>query len=465
MAFYEEMYYSLPENERETFIKTLSEEDRNSLMLALDKNSLYSTISSSHKDRFESIYNELKDEKSKKSFIAVFNYLDDNSKEKLLDIVFKKINNDKISEEYNSLDYISDMLPQYSEKLNKLLDLRKFRRILQFIIDIKIVEVLSSISEISYSDSRNSILYIDSDPYKSDYDYYKNDNEKLLNMLYKFPEEKRIYFFEEFEKNNDFKNAEFVKMLRVILNMDKEAFLYIFQNVKETDISNVNYEINNSILGNSIFGRSKERKKDIEDYLDNYRYNKITEIYKHINSKIEKFFFLRIFESIIYSQTKKIINIFDNLNYDMQENVNRFSSKVVLEKLEDYINLFSNGAVKSEINQKSEKTNTAINNNENTNIDNYIYIEYTNKCKDKLIEISFLIEDFEYAIKEDYKKLCEEIDFSLGREIENKYELNKIIENINNVYRSAYYKKHKKSHLGYIIGDDDDDIDYIKFID
>lgn len=464
MAFYEEMYYSLPENERETFIKTLSEEDRNSLMLALDKNSLYSTISSSHKDRFESIYNELKDEKSKKSFIAVFNYLDDNSKEKLLDIVFKKINNDKISEEYNSLDYISDMLPQYSEKLNKLLDLRKFRRILQFIIDIKIVEVLSSISEISYSDSRNSILYIDSDPYKSDYDYYKNDNEKLLNMLYKFPEEKRIYFFEEFEKNNDFKNAEFVKMLRVILNMDKEAFLYIFQNVKETDISNVNYEINNNIIWYSR-GTSKDGKKDIEDYLDSYRYNKINEIYKHINSKIEKFFFLRIFESIIYSQTKKIINIFDNLNYDMQENVNRFSSKVVLEKLEDYINLFSNGAVKSEINQKSEKTNTAINNNENTNIDNYIYIEYTNKCKDKLIEISFLIEDFEYAIKEDYKKLCEEIDFSLGREIENKYELNKIIENINNVYRSAYYKKHNKSSLAYMIDDYDDDIDYIKYID
>lgn len=464
MAFYEEMYYSLPENERETFIKTLSEEDRNSLMLALDKNSLYSTISSSHKDRFESIYNELKDEKSKKSFIAVFNYLDDNSKEKLLDIVFKKINNDKISEEYNSLDYISDMLPQYSEKLNKLLDLRKFRRILQFIIDIKIVEVLSSISEISYSDSRNSILYIDSDPYKSDYDYYKNDNEKLLNMLYKFPEEKRIYFFEEFEKNNDFKNAEFVKMLRVILNMDKEAFLYIFQNVKETDISNVNYEINNNIIWYSR-GTSKDGKKDIEDYLDSYRYNKITEIYKHINSKIEKFFFLRIFESIIYSQTKKIINIFDNLNYDMQENVNRFSSKVVLEKLEDYINLFSNGAVKSEINQKSEKINTAINNNENTNIDNYIYIEYTNKCKDKLIEISFLIEDFEYAIKEDYKKLCEEIDFSLGREIENKYELNKIIKNINNVYRSAYYKKHNKSSLAYMIDDYDDDIDYIKFID
>lgn len=27
MAFYEEMYYSLPENERETFIKTLSEEE------------------------------------------------------------------------------------------------------------------------------------------------------------------------------------------------------------------------------------------------------------------------------------------------------------------------------------------------------------------------------------------------------------------------------------------------------
>ena len=465
MAFYEDMYYSLPENERETFINSLSEEDRQSLMLALNKNNLCSNISSKHKSRFDNIYNELKDEKTKKSFIDIFYYLDEDKREILLDIVSNNINDKKISEEYNNLTIIADIFDQYKEKLNKFLNLRRFRRILQFIIDIKIIEVVSVISQISYSYFNNSLLYIDS--LESKYNYYKNNNEKLLNMLYKFPEEKIIYFFEEFEKNSEFKDSEFIKMFRVVLNMDRDLFLYIFKNVKEADINNVR---DISYAGLWRWGTSlstTDEKKTILDYLeDSYNYSRIIDIYKCFQSKIESFFFLRIFESIVNFQTKKLIDIFESLDENMQESVNHFSSIVVLEKLEDYINLFSNVSNKSEKNAKETQINDNefTYNNNATSIDNDIYIEYLSKCKAKLTEISWLIEDFEHAIKEDYKKSCKEIDSVLDRGIENKEKFNKIIEHINNIYKNAYYKKHNKSSLAFIMDDDDEDIKYIEHI-
>ena len=256
-------------------------------------------------------------------------------------------------------------------------------------------------------------------------------------------------------------------MFRVVLNMDRDLFLYIFKNVKEADINNVR---DISYAGAWRWGTSlstTDEKKTILDYLeDSYNYSRIIDIYKCFQSKIESFFFLRIFESIVNFQTKKLIDIFESLDENMQESVNHFSSIVVLEKLEDYINLFSNVSNKSEKNAKE----TQINDNEftysnnATSIDNDIYIEYLSKCKAKLTEISWLIEDFEHAIKEDYKKSCKEIDSVLDRGIENKEKFNKIIEHINNIYKNAYYKKHNKSSLAYIMDDEDENIKYIEYI-
>ena len=216
-----------------------------------------------------------------------------------------------------------------------------------------------------------------------------------------------------------------------------------------------------------IKGTGKNAKiQYLIDKTDSYNYSRIIDIYKCFQSKIESFFFLRIFESIVNFQTKKLIDIFESLDENMQESVNHFSSIVVLEKLEDYINLFSNVSNKSEKNAKE----TQINDNEftysnnATSIDNDIYIEYLSKCKAKLTEISWLIEDFEHAIKEDYKKSCKEIDSVLDRGIENKEKFNKIIEHINNIYKNAYYKKHNKSSLAYIMDDEDENIKYIEYI-
>ncbi|WP_297205584.1 hypothetical protein [uncultured Brachyspira sp.] len=86
------------------------------------------------------------------------------------------------------------------------------------------------------------------------------------------------------------------------------------------------------------------------------------------------------------------------------------------------------------------------------------------KCKDKLNEIKELSKDFEYAIKNDYHKDCDDIEKRLNNGIDNKNELNKIIDEINNLYRNAYNKKHNKSSLSYVMDVEEDDIDLIENI-
>ena len=195
MAFYEDMYYSLPENERETFINSLSEEDRQSLMLSLKKNDLYSNVSNNQEERFESIYKELKDDEIREAFINIFNYLDENKKEIFLDLFFEKIIKCEL-EYYDSIVFlIKDILTKYKNKLNKFIDSRYFRRILRFNIDIKTLEILREAADFNIKTVYNS--HIDNiDSFKLKYNYTNKNNEKLLNMIYKVPEEKRIYFFE-----------------------------------------------------------------------------------------------------------------------------------------------------------------------------------------------------------------------------------------------------------------------------
>ena len=146
-------------------------------------------------------------------------------------------------------------------------------------------------------------------------------------------------------------------------------------------------------------------------------------------------------------------------------NKNNLCSKiVVLEKLEDYINLFLN---KQEINKKSEeiKVNSNIKSDCNTNIDSNLYVEYVSECKNKLDSILELIKKFDYASKEDYRKSCEEIMNILDSEnMKNKEELNKIIDNINSIYKNVYYKYYDKSSLSYRMDIEEEGIDYIRHI-
>ncbi|WP_028330172.1 hypothetical protein [Brachyspira alvinipulli] len=309
MAFYEDMYYSLPETERETFINTLSEEDKNALMLVLKKKDIYSNMLDNHKERFESIYNELKSKKNKIEFLNILKYLDDNKREKLLDIIFNNINSEEILYDYSDFDKIKNILPQYNDKLDKFSEWRRFKRILRYFIDKKIIELLAIVSEVIFEIKDNAILRITT-LYK--YNFNNKNNEKLLNMLYKLPEEKRIYFFEEFEKNEEFKDIEFIKMLRVILNMNRESFLYIFT--------------------------EKEIGYDITNYIDYHHMGyPSNEIYNKLTSQIEKYVFLKILECIMAFQIEYLIKIFNNLDENMQNSVNWISLCVGLERLEKII--------------------------------------------------------------------------------------------------------------------------------
>lgn len=441
MAFYEDMYYSLPENERETFINSLSEEDRQSLMLSLKKNDLYPNVSNNQEERFESIYKELKDDEIREAFINIFNYLDENKKEIFLDLFFEKIIKCEL-EYYDSIVFlIKDILTKYKNKLNKFIDSRYFRRILRFNIDIKTLEILREAADFNINTVYNS--HIDNiDSFKLKYNYTNKNNEKLLNMIYKVPEEKRIYFFEEFEKNEEFKDSEFIKMLRIVLDMDKYSFLYVFKNK--------NYEIYDGIQIDIMTSYIV--------YIYPYYNNIISHLYSNFKSEAEKVVFSRILNSVIFFKIDELINILNNLDENIQNSFLSVSSYLILEKIYEYMNLFSDNIV-----QNKETINKYIF-NFRTSIDNNVYIKYLSKCKAKLTEISWLIEDFEHAIKEDYKKSCKEIDSVLDRGIENKEKFNKIIEHINNIYKNAYYKNHNKSSLAYIMDDEDENIKYIEYI-
>lgn len=78
----------------------------------------------------------------------------------------------------------------------------------------------------------------------------------------------------------------------------------------------------------------------------------------------------------------------------------------------------------------------------NTDIIKEKIINYIPKCRDKLKEIKELSKDFEYAVKMDYYKDCDNIEYRLNNCNDNNIEeLNKIADEINTLYRNAYNKK------------------------
>lgn len=96
----------------------------------------------------------------------------------------------------------------------------------------------------------------------------------------------------------------------------------------------------------------------------------------------------------------------------------------------------------------------------------------------KFNEIKELIKDFDYASKKSYEESSIELQNNLKDELKkidninndedykNYIEsVNNIIAYINNLYKSAYYKKNNKSSLSFLIGDDEDIIDLIAYID
>ncbi|MEI0567708.1 hypothetical protein [Brachyspira pulli] len=167
------------------------------------------------------------------------------------------------------------------------------------------------------------------------------------------------------------------------------------------------------------------------------------------------------------------------------------------EKIEGSENKSRRNVMKNNTAVRSRRRNTARrknNNIENNNIvidaDDTKEIKYNierlkeniNKLKYKadlkFNEIKELIKDFDYASKKSYEESSIELQNNLQDELKkidninndedykNYIEsVNNIIAYINNLYKSDYYKKNNKSSLSFLIGDDEDIIDLIAYID
>lgn len=95
----------------------------------------------------------------------------------------------------------------------------------------------------------------------------------------------------------------------------------------------------------------------------------------------------------------------------------------------------------------------------------------------KFNEIKELIKDFDYASKKIYEESCTELKNNFKDELkkidniknDEDYKnyidsINKIIGYINNLYKSAYYKKNNKSSLAFLIDDEDEQLKLIEYL-
>lgn len=96
-----------------------------------------------------------------------------------------------------------------------------------------------------------------------------------------------------------------------------------------------------------------------------------------------------------------------------------------------------------------------------------------NKCEAKIEEIKEIIKDFNYSDKKTYEKQCSEYKKScskIKKELENIEDsqainrINNLIDEINQTYKNANFKKNNVSSLSYIM-ETDEDIDLIEKID
>ena len=139
-------------------------------------------------------------------------------------------------------------------------------------------------------------------------------------------------------------------------------------------------------------------------------------------------------------------------------------TRLILPYFFDYIlGIYKDRVSKDTEAKKDAETKEEIKTEKSRNIVKEIIMNYIPECRDKLKEIKELSQEFEYAIKSDYHKNCDDIESRLEN-IENRKEFNSIIDEINNLYRNAYNRKHNKSSLSYVMDVEEDDIDLLEHI-
>lgn len=188
-------------------------------------------------------------------------------------------------------------------------------------------------------------------------------------------------------------------------------------------------------------------------------------------------------EDIAYTIADKLNSIADDIediNYNFfyrpyeynSERENRYNQKTSEEN-------------KSSESNNSQTAKTEESNKENkTEKKNIIKIDLeklkskvniiSEKCRQKIKEIEEISEDFDYASKKNYKDVCVDLINTLNKDFDvnniqkrcNDFidNFNKLIGYINNLYKSALYRKENRSSLSFMLEEEDDDIDLIENI-
>lgn len=291
--------------------------------------------------------------------------------------------------------------------------------------------------------------------------------------------------------NDEYKLKQLINRLKNNLKKkNKKIFLRNFNSIIiENEIPNLDITIHyTNIQGLENFLQNLERRKSSSIY--NIFSNQINLLlydmwFPRINSTtfyssgsiIDEFEFkIQLFLSELAKlpDKERIIQIFydemarelPEIRYINTETTYSISNNNVSDSYPSYITVTSY----DKNTKKDEAENIYILNNLNKKINNTDIIKekiinYIPKCRYKLKEIKELSKDFEYAVKMDYYKDCDNIEYRLNNCNDNNIEeLNKIADEINTLYRNAYNKKNNKSSLYYVMDIEDEDIDLIDHI-
>lgn len=219
---------------------------------------------------------------------------------------------------------------------------------------------------------------------------------------------------------------------------------------------------------------------NIDDILDELK-DKFNEFGKSNRDAYYNFMgYVDDIEDIAYTIADKLNSIADDIediNYNFFHspyeygNENRYNQKTSEEN-------------KSSESNNSQTAKTEENNKENkTEKKNVVKIDLEklksnvniikDKCIHKIKEIEDISENFDYASNKNYKDVCLDLINTLNKDFDvnniqkrcNDFidNFNKLIGYINNLYKSALYRKENRSSLSFML-EEDDDIDLIENI-
>ena len=386
--------------------------------------------------------------------------------------IYKDIIHEILNDEYKLNQFINRLKNNLKKKKKKIF-LRNFKSIL---LENKITNLDIRIMYTNIKVLEKFLQKLERRRSSTIYNIFSNQIDLLLYDMW-FPRVNLTTFYssgiiiDEFE----FKIQLLLSELSKLPEPQKEKIIQIFYDNMGIELPErryINAENTSSVADNSISGNNitysypsyiTVTSNDSKSRENIYNHSNIISTSYNTETKEDITQYLEIFKDTLNNCKEKVLSLKNCLNDNaLIEECNALEKEIEKQLKNAKANLSKD--IKKALNKLNDivdETNKLY--SEASNIKEKIN-SINQKCMDKLKEIKELSKDFEYAIKNDYHKDCDDIEKRLNNGIDNKNELNKIIDEINNLYRNAYNKKHNKSSLSYVMDVEEDDIDLIENI-